>query len=358
MKKVLVGFSSFLMAASASAVAAERAAQAGGEASHLIFEQPSLRGVRDNFHVPLAEHGYPHDKPFNLILWQPNPNRPDGQLVPSSWKAGDLTGFYPGTPIKQHQASFRDEAGSSTVQADGSTVGAYINSADLTNGSGGSKMMITPAYMFAESERFRPFQRKDRALVNSLKLQVPTARDENKSGNFTYVVVYFVLQDVKSRTQISYGVTLFHHDPRHAKANFVAPKEEVLKRTEVGGYDDPSHSYMVGNMLAPGSRVVTPLFDSSLFQVEPWRGWRTFDFAITYTNFERALNSLKNGVSGFQGSDDPSDYVLTEWHLNAELKYSSGSAELGWSLQDSRVTLMSNDSLKPLGVHQGQAEFK
>jgi hypothetical protein len=298
-----------------------------------------------NFHVPLAEHSYPHDTPFNLILWQPNPNRSDGKLVPSGWKAGDVTGFYPTTPVEEHQAAFRDQAGSSTVQIEGSTVGAYINSADLTNGSSGSKMMITPAYMIPEGERFRPFKKTDSAIVNSLQLQVPTARDENKSGNFTYVVADFVFRDEKSQTTISYGVTLFHHDPRNIDPT-VLPREEVLIRTETGGYDRPSHSYQVSNMLAPGSRIVTPLFQSTLFQVRPWKGWRKFDFAITYGNFRNALEALRTREAEFKGSHDPADYIFLEWHLNAELQYSSGPAELGWSLRETRVELMSERSFQ------------
>lgn len=43
----------------------------------ILFEQPALTGIAGNFHVPPAEHKYPDAQPFNLVLWQPNPNRPD-----------------------------------------------------------------------------------------------------------------------------------------------------------------------------------------------------------------------------------------------------------------------------------------
>src|SRR5215472_11627449 len=68
---------------------------ARSNAQGLVFEQPTLTGIRGNFHVPQAEHRYPDEHPFNLLLWQVNPNRSDGELVPTTWKAGDRTGFYP-----------------------------------------------------------------------------------------------------------------------------------------------------------------------------------------------------------------------------------------------------------------------
>ena len=73
-----------------------------------VFAQPVLTGIRDNVHVPVAEHSYPTNKSFNLVLWQPNPAAPAGQLVPTTWNAGDMTGFYPDPPLKEHQAAFRE----------------------------------------------------------------------------------------------------------------------------------------------------------------------------------------------------------------------------------------------------------
>ena len=132
-----------LCAALPAAARAQPAASPGAQGSpQILFEQPMLGGIAGNFHVPPAEHKYPADKPFNLVLWQPNPTRPDGQLVPTDWKAGDRTGFYPAAPLLAHQAAFRNAAGASTVQIDGGTVGVYLNSHDLPKGSPGNKMMI------------------------------------------------------------------------------------------------------------------------------------------------------------------------------------------------------------------------
>jgi hypothetical protein len=320
-------------------------AQTTSSEQEIIFQQPILSGVAGNFHVPLAEHKYPNDHPFNVILWQPNPNRPDGQLVPSNENVGNLTGFYPTQPLDKHQAAFRNGPGASTVQIEGDTVGVYISSSDLPNGSPGHKMMITPAFMFPH--KIRVFEREDRSILCQLNLQVPTAHDFNRTGNFTYVLAEFVFEDRKTKTQISYGVSLFHHNP----ARVLPPTKQFLRLTEVGPYDAPSHSFQVGNQLALDSRVVTPLAGTTLLQTQPWTGWRVFNFAITQQNFMTALQSLKDKEPIFSGSDNPADYALMEWHLNAELTFASGPAKLGWSLKGAKIAVVPTRELSRAAVN-------
>jgi hypothetical protein len=302
----------------------------------IIFKQPILHGIDDNFHVPLAEHRYPDERWFNLILWQPNPTRADGRLVPSSWSAGDKTGFYPKPPLEQHQASFQDSAGESTVQIEGDTVAAYITSSDLPGGSPGNKMMITPEFRLPPSRHLFPFKREGGAIVTSLELQVPVAEDLNRPGNYTYVEPYLVFMDPNAKVLISYGIVLFHNAPMGRTS---IPNQDTLHRTEVGPYDERSHSYQVGNPLAPDSRVVSALPGSTLFQTHPWKGWRPFQFAILKRNFEVALKSLKDKDPTFVGSTDPADYELIRWHLNAEIQFATSAARLGWSLRNAEIDI-------------------
>ncbi len=322
-----------------SAGAQFASAQTAPFQQEIIFKQPTLNGIAGNLHVPLAEHKYPNDHPFNVIVWQPNPSRPDGQLVPSNESVGDLTGFYPTQPLDKHQVAFRSGAGSSAVQIEGDTVGVYLSSSDLPNASPGHKMMITPAFLFPK--KIRIFEREDRSILCRLNLQVPTAQDLNRAGNFTYVLAEFVFEDRKTKTQISYGVNLFHHNP----ARVPPPTKQYLQLTEVGPYDAPSHSFQVGNQLALDSRVVTPLAGTTLFQTQPWTGWRLFNFAITQQNFIAALRSLMDKEPTFDGSDNPADYALIEWHLNAELTFASGPAKLGWSLRGAELAVVQTQTL-------------
>lgn len=314
-------------------------AQIAPSQQEIIFRQPALNGIAGNFHVPLAKHKYPNDQPFNVILWQPNPNRTDGQLVPSRENVGDVTGFYPTQPLEIHQAAFRNGADASAVQIEGDTIGVYLSSSDLPNGSPGHKMMITPAFMFPK--KIHVFERRDRSILCRLNLQVPTAQDLNRVGNFTYVLAEFVFEDWKTHTQISYGVNLFHHDA----ARVPPPTKQYLQRTEVDPFDAPSHSFQVGNRLALDSRVVTPLAGTTLFQTQTWSSWRLFKFAITQKNFKTALRSLKDKEPIFNGSDDPADYALVEWHLNAELTFATGPAKLGWSLKGAELAVVPTETL-------------
>ena len=312
------------------------------DSARVIFEQPVLEGVAGNFHVPLAEHGYPKEKTFNLILWQPNPGTANGKLVPTSWRAGDRTGFYPAGAPEEHQAGFRDAVGASTVQIEGDTVGAYLNSQDLPQGSNGDKMMITPECRFSNKQGTYPFAHPGTAIAVSLELQVPTARDQYRKGCLTYVVSDLQFEDRRTHTQISYSMGLFHH----AETPEPQASPDWLRGTEVGAFDVPSHSFQVGNHLVPGSRVVTVLAGSTLFQNQPWKGWRTFRGAVTEANFRTALQALKAKHPEFGGSENPADYELTRWHLNAELKFSTGPAELGWSMRLARIELVPDVELK------------
>jgi hypothetical protein len=333
-----------LLSWAASAIGAHAQAAASPDVRsgpRIIFEQPVLGGIAGNFHVPPAEHKYPVDQLFNLVLWQPNPTRSDGALVPTNWKAGGMTGFYPAAPLAEHQAAFRDAAGASTVQIDGGTVGVYLNSRDLPNGSPGNKMMITPAFRPPKEQRLYLFAEPGLAVANSLELQVPSARDLNQPGNFTYVVAIFVFEDRQTRAQISYEADLFHHSTRPT----LPQMPELLHKNEVGAYDEPSHSFQVHNPAIPGSRIITILAGSTQSQTQPWRGWRPFNFAITRTNFKAALGALKEKAPAFKGSEDPADYALSEWHLNAELKFGSGPAELGWSMRRARVALVPENGM-------------
>jgi hypothetical protein len=313
----------------------------------VIFEQPVLGGIAKNFHVPLAEHKYPADQPFNLVLWQPNPTTPDGELVPTDWKAGDRTGFYPAAPLAEHQAAFRGAAGATTVQIEGDTVGVYLNSRDLPNGSPGSVMMITPALTITppsippDGPHLYPFAEGGLAIVNTLDLQIPFARDTSKPGNITYITSDLQFEDPKTRIRISYGANLFHHALGPTPAN----TPERLRQTEVGAYDAPSRSFQVGNTIEAGSRVITLMAGSERQQTQPWRGWRTFRFAITRQNFKTALTALKERSAAFSGSENPSDYALIGWHLNAELQFANGPAELGWSMRKARLALAPEDRM-------------
>ena len=157
----------------------------------------------------------------------------------------------------------------------------------------------------------------------------------------TYVVSDLQFVDTGTGTRISYETALFHHSMNTGSPLTPA----ALEAREVGAFDGPSQSFQVGNPIAPGSRVITLLAGSTLFQHGTWTGWRRFRGAITYANFKTALASLKKKSPAFKASDNPADYELTQWHLNAELKFGAGPAELGWSMRHAKVALLPSAKL-------------
>ena len=178
-------------------------------------------------------------------------------------------------------------------------------------------------------------------MVSSVELQIPVAVDEDHPGNFTYVTSDFTFEDRRTGTKISYGIHIFHHAPS-ARPPFPIDR---LRKTEAGAYDEPSHSYQVGNPLSPASRVVSALSGSALFQDQPWTGWRSFRSAITQRNFQAALRALREKYPDFSGSSNPADYEFVAWHLNAELKFATGPAELGWSMRRASIALAPENRL-------------
>jgi hypothetical protein len=296
-------------------------------ASTMLFAQPSLDGIVDNFFVPAAEHRPPRVGIFTLILWQPNPNRQDGKLVPTDWSAGERTGFYPSVPLARHQAGFRDVHGTSTVQADGDTVGAYINSADLPTGSHQFKMMITPQIIFAPPDQVRPYEQAGRAVVVSLELQVPTAVDGHNDGSDTYVSADLVFVDRNRSTKISYGCNLFFNGhPRRRPVGNIA-------------LDLDTQNMMINSAVGWQHDWLTALGSSAVSQSAPWKGWKAFNFAITENNFVSALAALNQKNPGVHASVNPADYTLVQFHLNAELHFKTSAAELGWSMRRAKIEI-------------------
>jgi hypothetical protein len=293
----------------------------------VLFEQSSLDGVegKGNYLVPLAEHRPPPTGVFHMIMWQPNPSRSDGMLVPTGWRAGDKTGFYPSDPVDRHQGGFRDAPGSSVLQIDGDTVGAYINSADLPGGSNGYKMMMTPETSVAPEAQVHPFAQSGRAILVSLELQVPTAVDAHHAGSTTYVSADLLFVDRSRGTKISYGCNLFFNGHPHR---------------ELGGHvrlDEDSHNMMINSVVGMDNAWLITQPGSAISQSAPWRGWKTFRFAITEKSFIAALSAYNQQAAGV--SMNPGDYTFAKFHLNAELNYRTSAAELGWSMRHARVVV-------------------
>jgi hypothetical protein len=181
-------------------------AEAGAQAPKVLFEQPAVDDLAQSLLVPLADPVHPNPPPadrFVLVLWQPNPKRSDGTLVPTSWTAGDKTGFYP-TPLLE-QLGFEDRYGTTTVEAQGGVVGAYLNAQDVSPATDFGKLMIAPVFPWSDASAARPFSDPAQELLVSLELQVPTASDAHGPGSLAGIAADLEFTDRVSGTKLSYA---------------------------------------------------------------------------------------------------------------------------------------------------------
>ena len=228
------------------------------------------------------------------------------------------------------QLGFRDAYGTSTVQIEGDTVGAYINSADYPNGSNYDKMMITPGISFGAANGVPVFATEESALVVSTQIQIPTAYAAG-TGPLSKSYATFDLCFVDPNgNRISYGTSLliYNYPPHPETVNF----------------DDPSQSIMINGSLTPANSRITMLTGTTESQSLPWSGWKHFRFAVTHNEFQAALQDMQKVYPSKNASTNPADWKFEGFHLNAELLFGTGPAQLGWSMRHTKITLVTQNT--------------
>ena len=294
--------------------------------AQVLLTQPNITSIAPIMFNPKSIRTPFPSGVFGLVIWQPNPYRPDGKMVPiSSWDAGVKTGLHVSN-LGEGQSGYIDQAGTTVGQASGGAVGAYLNSTDFTSHGKCDKMMITPQYRYRPSDMKYPFASMTGTIDVSFDLQVPTAIGGNSPTNNVYVTADVQYLDPVRNVKISNGIRLFH---LNSSAN--GPQSV--------GHDQNSGSYMLNVPLAPGSSWVTPLPGSATFTGTPWTGYRTFSFQVSSANLKAGLDALNAKYPSLNPSLNPRDYGLSQFHINAELHCSGGHAELGWSMRKLMVTL-------------------
>jgi hypothetical protein len=224
---------------------------------NVVLSQPDVADIGGRVYVIERR---PLDEWF-MISWQKSPFTADGKFVAVDWDPGEKTGI--SIPDEQtrmrSQRGMRNAAGSTVCQMYGGTVGAYLNSADLSGkrvdakgnplpGSDDYKHMVTPSYMFGPEETIHPWRAPDSCLQVSLDLQIPIAVCGEKKGSLAYANLLLTLVDPKTKLKICWGPMLFS---KPSKGDHTKPLQNIA-------YDSPSHSWMVREgseiVLCPGPR--------------------------------------------------------------------------------------------------------
>jgi hypothetical protein len=186
---------------------------------------------------------------------------------------------------------------------------------------------VTPEMSVTPQAQVHPFLRRGREILVTLDLQVPTAADAHNDGSATYISADLMFVDHSRGTKISYGCNLFFNGHPHREA---------------GGHiklDEDSQNMMINSAVGLQNAWLTAEPDSAVSQSAPWRGWKTFRFAITEGNFIEALNAFNQQNAAARPSVNPADYAFAKFHLNAELHFRTSAAQLGWSMRHAKIVL-------------------
>ncbi|MBN2450766.1 MAG: hypothetical protein JXR77_10280 [Lentisphaeria bacterium] len=305
---------------------------------HVVFSQPDVLTIDGRVYV-IERRALGQ---WAMTSWQKSPFTADGTFVPVDWDPGEKTGLsIPDERTRgMAQRGMRNVAGSTVCQMHGDTVGAYLNSADLSGqggdaegnplpGSNGYKQMVTPQYSFGPEETIHPWRAPDSRLQVSLDLQIPTAVCAEKKGSLASANPLLTLVDPKTKVKISWGPMLFS---KRTRGDATRPLQHIA-------YDAPSHSWMIRDRLVPGASWLELAPASASYQTAPWRGWRHFCWSVTRAHATAALESMREQEPQLEFSVDPGDYQLASFHLNAETHFQAAPAELGWSMRHLRIAV-------------------
>ena len=310
----------------------------------LIFAQPEV-GIGDIEGRMFIMETTPLKK-WLMISWQASPYIKEKKFVSVDWDPVEKTGFsIPGNHAL-NQRGYRNEAGTTVCQMFGNTVGAYLNSADLSvhgfdkngnplPGSGGYKQGIFPSYNFSsknlsdKDEAIYLWREENSRLEISLELQVPTAICDEKKGSLAYINPLMLLVDPKTKLKISWGPMMFS---KRSSGDDTKPLQNIA-------LDIPSNSWMVRDRLVPGASYMELAQGSAQYQTSAWLGFKQFAWIVTKEHVKKALKVMHEQEPNLQMSLDPGDYYLAAFHLNAETHYQTAPTELGWSMRNLRIVL-------------------
>jgi hypothetical protein len=299
-----------------------------------ILSQPSLSGITGNLYV----HGgpapnNPANNVFGLISEQANPQTGNGAFQVNGWNASSVTGFAPNNPLTA-QLSYAASGTSSTAQAEGTQVGVYLQTIDLPGQPVNSKMMITPQLNFAAGAEVIWVDTSS-VLSASMNIQVPTK--SGGSNNFINVNHQFFMV---SQPTIGFTLNAMICGNNAAPNNIVATQDVGF--TNVFIVAAPIGKPVSNPYLTSVAGVYTQSTFSALTQYSWTISWAQFAAALTL-----AQNTFGSSVATGVPSVVPSDWTMTEMHVNAEMHYQSGVSDgtLGWSMTDWQVNTTDSSSI-------------
>ena len=230
-----------------------------------------------------------------------------------TWNVGQYTGF---AASSAYQRGPINNIGATAVQALGNVVGIWINSASVPYS--GYVIPITPAYWWPPSAGPQPWAIPGSELSFSFELQVPYAA--RQGAGQVYADGYFLFEDSVGNS-FWYGAHIFDLRP---------PFPGILFHL------DPATGVPVLSACLNGSPYLHLGPGSHAFQQQTWTGYRYFDFRISRTEFQNALNRVRESYPNY--SNDPADYRIDHINFNPEVAPrgdtgGAGDGQLGMSVR-------------------------
>lgn len=334
-----------ILARVALAGVAAGAAQADA-AQTIWFQQPSAT-LAQNFRVAHSTDTVRLPPgTFTVHQWQPNPFSATQDDAPATWNMAGYTGLSVPVPLSQSEAGVQNKIGSTGVQLYQGTVGINLNSRDFSaTGTANNLVGIMPGYKFPDLSH-RPFAQPNATLVYSVDMQVVTATVTRPLNNPKYNGDAYVALDLRF-------VDTTH--PQSMAITVCASAFSVYgsQLANTGYAPAGGGNVLVKTSINPGSPFISMVPGTAAFRNTVWSGFKTFAISLTADNLGAAILAIQAdaallsslGLTSASYSRNPSDYILSEVHVNSELNYAgrgtytSGSVQMGLSIRNMKVVL-------------------
>jgi hypothetical protein len=288
-------------------------------AEDLLFKQPSLTKIEGNFCVRCAvDPGR-----FHITQWESSPTTTNGGDLASAQNMESYTGL-PAPPVAgKSQVSVSNKPGASGAQVSGEAVGAFIKSSDLAPDTPEQKFIITPSIEFNPPVKVFMHPSPTDGLVVSFDLQVPSATDQGKPRSSSYVVSDLMFRNRDTGTRIYVNTIVF-------KNNTPQPRDSSF-------FDGPTSTAAAVGPITGNTEFARVEPTSQPYQSRPWTGWKHFSYAVSGESLKKAIVSVNRHYGSLDLSGETASWDLISWHLNAEVLFGDGPAELGWSLRRASI---------------------
>ena len=294
----------------------------------VLFQQPSINTEADFLRYLTRQDAF-------ALQW------PDayGAGTPVSYDLGVFTGFQiPSEVRSQFQRAPNANYGTTAFQGYQGTVGIWMNTSSAP--MPGSLLPMTPVYNWPMDKWVSPFTDPQKELSFSFEMKVPVME---KVGDVPiYGNAHFLFVNKNDwKIQFWYGGQIFD--------NRGLQPEQILHDVWEGG----TNLAIVFSAIADGMKYAHRGPNSSTFIKGSWPDFNYFDYRISRSEFEAALNAVKNDsrFPNFANSN-VNDFVLTHINLNPEIAIfnSSYQGKLGVAIRNIKVALAApgnGDSTSP-----------